>query len=298
MTPQKTGFVIMPFSPTQSEDNWTEVFRHVFQPALSECGYSCTRAQASTGSLITSIVESLIEADIVIVDATDRNANVFYELGVRHALRRGTIIVSKGTEHVPSDLKGYWFLSYGLRPAEVNEFKSEIKRIIDDIEKNPQRSDNPVADYLDKSHRSSVREVNRDNLKKLGALVTELTRNRLAIRQALYTGKSQLYSVGCLQLLLQTRYLDVGPELLKACYELEYHLEILRREVSEPMLNSTAEQVDNVIDKVSIISDVVAKGAFFEPTTISMMTWSSVEQQTEQARRYFTPSCGTDDKKR
>src|ERR1700683_2687922 len=81
MAPQKIGFVIMPFSPTKSEDNWTEVFSEVFQPALTECGYTCTRAEVTTGSLITSIVERLIEADIVIVDATDRNANVFYELG-------------------------------------------------------------------------------------------------------------------------------------------------------------------------------------------------------------------------
>lgn len=284
MTPPKMGFVIMPFSRTRSEDNWTEVFSEVFQPALTECGYTCTRAEVSTGSLITSIVERLIEADIVIVDATDRNANVFYELGVRHALRRGTIIVSKGTEHVPSDLRGYWFLSYGLRPAEVKAFKAEIKRIIEAIEKEPQRSDNPVSDYLDKTHRSSVREINRDNLKRLGALITELTGNRLAIRQQISTEKQQLFSIGCLQLLLQTRYLDVGPELLKACYDLEYHLEILRRETtpSRTLLGSTLNQVDVVISGVSRIKDGVAKGEFFEPTTVSMMTWSPLENQATE----------------
>jgi hypothetical protein len=284
MTPQKIGFVIMPFSPTKSEDNWTEVFSEVFQPALTECGYTCTRAEVSTGSLITSIVERLIEADIVIVDATDRNANVFYELGVRHALRRGTIIVSKGTEHVPSDLRGYWFLSYGLRPAEVKAFKSEIKRVIEAIEKEPQRSDNPVSDYLDKTHLSSVREINRDNLKKLGAFITELTGNRLAIRQQISTKKQQLFSIGCLQLLLQTRYLDVGPELLKACYELEYRLEILRRDTtpSRTLLDSTLHEVDVVISGVSSIRDDVAKGEFFEPTTVSMMTWSPLENRAKE----------------
>ncbi len=134
-----------------------------------------SRAEVSTGNLITSIVEQLIEADVVIVDITDRNANVFYELGVRHSLRRGTIIVSQGTEHVPSDLKGYWFLTYGLRPALVRAFKADIKRVIELFEKDPLRSDNPGSDFLDRAHRSSMRETNRDNLKKLGALLTELS---------------------------------------------------------------------------------------------------------------------------
>jgi len=140
----------MPFSPTASERNWTEVFERVFQPSLEDCGYSCKRAETSRGSLIASIVEGLVEADLVIADVTDRNANVFYELGVRHSLRRGTIIVSQGTDHVPSDLRGYWFLPYGLRPAEVAKFKADIKRIVAAFEEHPKRSDSPVSDYLDR----------------------------------------------------------------------------------------------------------------------------------------------------
>ena len=144
--PPKRAFVIMPFSPTLSEKDWAEVFENVFKPALEECGYECSRAETSRGSLIASILEGLVEADLVLADVTDRNANVFYELGVRHSLRRGTIIVSNGTEHVPSDLRGYWFLAYGLRPAEVITFKAEIKRLVREFEDKPQRSDSPVSD--------------------------------------------------------------------------------------------------------------------------------------------------------
>jgi hypothetical protein len=52
----------MPFSPTASEKNWTEVFEGVFQASLEECGYSCTRAETSRGSLKASIVEGLVGA--------------------------------------------------------------------------------------------------------------------------------------------------------------------------------------------------------------------------------------------
>lgn len=183
MPSTKTGFVIMPFSPTQSEKNWTEVYNEVFKPALEECGYVCTRAEPSRGNLITDIIENVANSDMVLVDVTDRNANVFYELGVRHALRRGTIIVSQGSDHVPSDLRGYWHLAYGLRPAEVKTFKAEVKRIIEEFENNPGQSDNPVSDFLDRTHQSSMREVNRENSKKLSALITEYQEIALFLRE-------------------------------------------------------------------------------------------------------------------
>ena len=61
------------------------------------------------GNLAESIVERLRNSRIVLADVTDRNPNVFYELGVRHSLRSGTIIVAQNGQHVPSDLQGLWF---------------------------------------------------------------------------------------------------------------------------------------------------------------------------------------------
>ncbi len=278
--PPKRAFVIMPFSPTLSEKDWAEVFENVFKPALEECGYECSRAETSRGSLIASILEGLVEADLVLADVTDRNANVFYELGVRHSLRRGTIIVSNGTEHVPSDLRGYWFLTYGLRPAEVIKFKAEIKRLVREFEDKPQRSDSPVSDYLDRVQLSTSRQINHDNVKKLGALLTELSGNELAIRQYLSTEEPQLYSLGCLQLLLQTRYVDVGPELLKATYELDYKLELLKSDrQGRETATAALEEIEIVAQGISGIRQRIVKGDFAEPAEASMMLWSPRESQ-------------------
>src|ERR1700754_1453802 len=108
-------FVVMPFSSTSTcgEAEWTEIYENVFRPAIEECGYSCERAKPMTGSLAKSIVEKLRHSRIVLADITDRNANVFYELGVRHSLSKRTIIVAQGDAHTPSDLLGYWHISYG-----------------------------------------------------------------------------------------------------------------------------------------------------------------------------------------
>ncbi len=250
----------------------------MFQPALEGCGYSCARAETSRGSLIASIVEGLIEADLVIADVTDLNANVFYELGVRHALRRGTISVSQGTDHVPSDLRGYWFLTYGLRPAEVAKFKTEIKRIVTAFEEQPDRGDSPVSDYLDSEQLSSSRQINRDNVKKLGALLTELSGNRLALRQYMSTRKPQVFSLGCLGLLIQTLYVDAGTDVLKRCYELEYKLQLLQKDIyPEQLVREASEQTVTLEEKIGEIKNKITKGEFTEPATVSAMVWSPRE---------------------
>ena len=107
---KRNSYIIMPFSSTTScsEQIWTEIYEEVFKPALIDNGYSCERSQPETGSLIRSILKKIQDSFIVIADITDRNANVFYELGVRHSLSKRTIIVAQEAKHIPSDLQGYW----------------------------------------------------------------------------------------------------------------------------------------------------------------------------------------------
>ena len=150
MKNDKKVFVIMPFSKTSSknESEWTDIFINLFKPTFEECGYSCERLVPDTGSLIKSIINKLNTSWIVLADITDRNANVMYELGVRHSLNNRTIIVCQNDDDAPSDLKGWWYIKYGIKPGEVKKFKKEIKDIINKINKNPYRIDSPVSEYL------------------------------------------------------------------------------------------------------------------------------------------------------
>ncbi len=54
-------------------------------------------------------------ADLVIADISIHNANVYYELGVRHALRDGhTILIRSRRDEVPFDLKTDRYLEYAI----------------------------------------------------------------------------------------------------------------------------------------------------------------------------------------
>jgi hypothetical protein len=272
----KTSFVIMPFSSTPSctESQWTEIFEDVIRPAFVDCGYECERVKPSVGNLTGSIVDKLRTSSVVLADLTDRNPNVFYELGIRHTLRRGTIIIAQGSEHVPSDLRGYWFLTYGIRPAEVRTFRSNIADVLRNIEADPSKSDNPVADYLEKQDAVVSSYVQRENLKKLSALITEISGNIVDLRSG-----GRYLSYGCLELLLQTRYIDPGPEVLRRAYELWHVFKSIDSgdRVTETV-DIAAERLEALSPLVQGLYDNLGKGEFTEPRNISAMIWSTAPE--------------------
>ena len=149
----RTCFVIMPFLTTDTctEEQWTEIFEDVFKPSIEGAGldYECRRSEATRGNLIAGIVRDLNDAYVVIADFTDRNANVFYELGVRHSLSNRTIILAQSRDHIPFDLRAYASHVYGWETVEERqELAAKLQELLLEIDNNPDRPDNPVSDFL------------------------------------------------------------------------------------------------------------------------------------------------------
>jgi ActR/RegA family two-component response regulator len=151
-TPKKC-FVIMPFSNTQScsEQDWTDIFNLLICPAVENSGfnYKCFRNNNHVGGIIKNVMKNLNEADLVIADLTDRNVNVFYELGVRHTLKTPTILLCQNLKEVPFDLHGYFCIEYNQKPAGVKKLAEDIKNAINEIENSKIKIIySPVGEYL------------------------------------------------------------------------------------------------------------------------------------------------------
>jgi CheY-like chemotaxis protein len=149
----KTCFVIMPFSSSKSckEEEWTEIFNEHIKPAVEGAGfgYKCRRSRALCGNIIETILDDLNSADIVIADLTDRNPNVFYELGVRHALRGATVLISQNIDDIPFDLRPYAIQLYDWKLSENKRlFRERIKELIALIETHPEKASSPIRKYL------------------------------------------------------------------------------------------------------------------------------------------------------
>jgi hypothetical protein len=150
----RTCFVIMPFSATTSctEEEWTEIFDKVFKPAVEGAGlgYECRRSEATRGNVVGAIINDLNDSHVVIADLTDRNANVFYELGARHALANRSIILAQRREDIPFDLRAYASHVYDQKTEEgKQDLSRKLRELLEEIDVNPDRSDNPVSDFLE-----------------------------------------------------------------------------------------------------------------------------------------------------
>jgi len=118
------AFIIRPFG-TKAGVNFDVVEEKLIQPALAQIGLagSTTTEIIEQGNIRDDMFRLLVCADLVIADISIHNANVFYELGIRHALRpRHTFMIRSATTHkYPFDLQTDRYLLYdSANPAGDN----------------------------------------------------------------------------------------------------------------------------------------------------------------------------------
>ena len=154
MGTQKQCFVIMPFGKygkAEFERN-LKIYQLMIKPVVEKCGYQSIRADEleHMGNITKDIIELLHSADLVIADLSGKNANVFYELGVRHALLScGTIPIIKEGEILPFDIANYRAIFYSSDVGGPEIFKEKLEKRILAFERTRKgRSDNPVHDVL------------------------------------------------------------------------------------------------------------------------------------------------------
>ena len=100
------AFVAMPFGIKEDID-FNAVFRELIKPALEGAGFEVFRAdeEMRAGNIRTDMFQELLLADLVVADLSIDNPNVWYELGVRHALRkRGVVQITCRRDQMPFDL--------------------------------------------------------------------------------------------------------------------------------------------------------------------------------------------------
>jgi hypothetical protein len=153
-------FVIMPIGDP-SNDETSRRFEHIYThwikaaveelpPVSGGTQITCHRADKDNrpGDIITQVIEAISDADIVIADLTGRNPNVFYELGVRHAVRNGTILLAQDIADIPFDLRGQRTICYRYDPESLIALKCQLQATLAEIISGTMQIDNPVRRFL------------------------------------------------------------------------------------------------------------------------------------------------------
>lgn len=150
-------FVAMPYGRNQSID-FDAVYAEYLKPALEESGFEVFRAdeEERAGDIRTDMFQELLLADLVVVDLTLDNPNVWYELGVRHALRaRGVLLVQSERAYQPFDIYTDRKLHYHLKDGrpDPSHLEADRKALADmalaTVEARRGRPISPVFQLLD-----------------------------------------------------------------------------------------------------------------------------------------------------
>jgi hypothetical protein len=181
-------FVIAPIGEADSEPRKRsdQVLKHIIIPATSDCGYKAIRAdQISEPGMITSqVIQHVVEDPLVVADLTGRNPNVFYELAIRHAIRKPLIQLIQKSEQIPFDVAGTRTIQVDHRDLDsVVSAKQEIVAQIRALEGNPDKLETPISVSLDlQALRQSGNPEERSRADMLSAL-NDLRANFMVLGQ-------------------------------------------------------------------------------------------------------------------
>ena len=145
------AFVIRPFGIKKdregNEVNFDRVYEKMIRPALEEVQFSggSMGEIKVAGNIREDMFRLIFSADLVICDLSIHNANVFYELGIRHALRRNRTILLRDeslSDEIPFDLQTDRYFTY--KAQKPGNFKEKLTEIIQATLKSDRQWDSPV----------------------------------------------------------------------------------------------------------------------------------------------------------
>lgn len=121
-------FVLMPFQPP-----FDRIYKKVLVSAIREGGLKPLRADEifTTTPIVEEIWSHIATARLVIADVTGRNANVFYELGLAHAVGKPVIILTQSSEDVPFDIAYIRYFTYTDDERGWAKLREDLARAIE-----------------------------------------------------------------------------------------------------------------------------------------------------------------------
>ena len=127
-----TCFLVMPFSPA-----FDAVFTSIKNVLEGDLGVPCVRTDEllGGGNIIEDILRGIATSELVVVDVTGRNPNVFYELGIAHMCKpkEKVILLSQERDSIPFDLRPFRHILYQPTDEGLQEMSTTLRQAVDAV---------------------------------------------------------------------------------------------------------------------------------------------------------------------
>jgi hypothetical protein len=126
---KKFVFVLTPYN-----DLFYDTYISI-QNVCSSVGLKCSRGDEEffANDILTQVLKKILKASIIIANIEGRNPNVFYELGIAHALDKITILITRSINELPLDVKSKRIILYKEQNDLKDSLKKEFIKIFSDV---------------------------------------------------------------------------------------------------------------------------------------------------------------------
>jgi hypothetical protein len=120
-------FVLMPFNAKMEK-----VYTNHIKKMGEELGVTILRADEifSPKPFMEKVWEGICAAQIVLADCTEKNPNVFYEIGMAHAVGKKVVLITRSDKDIPSDIKHFDYIPYIYDPEGVETLIEKLRTFL------------------------------------------------------------------------------------------------------------------------------------------------------------------------
>lgn len=114
--------VMMPFDTA-----YRSVYKGI-QTACNQLTLECVRGDEiwENHQVMQDIVDLILKAKVIVCDLTGRNANVFYEMGIAHALGKDVIMITQNDDDVPFDVRSLRYIKYLGNAQGIKDMQGQL----------------------------------------------------------------------------------------------------------------------------------------------------------------------------
>ena len=126
-------FFISPIGEAETEtrkkadQTLKHLVRRALEPEPLDCKFDRADEDTDPGSITPRMLDTIMTADLVVIDLTDHNPNVFYEMAIAHGYRRPCVHIITEGQKVPFDVKDMNTVQYTL--TDPDKLESAVTKL-------------------------------------------------------------------------------------------------------------------------------------------------------------------------